>query len=143
MSAKWTVFLAKVAPAVLPGLKTAPQTPFLVAGNQAVTKVQALFQNRVNVDYLAGNLRMPIKALTQDRIKDQDHQDREVPACGERICAEYRRWSGCISTTVMRLWVIGTTWRPPRQRYRASPTFAINELLGGLPFGLITSKWVI
>jgi hypothetical protein len=115
--------------------------------------VQALFQYRVNVDYLAGNLRMPIKALTQDRIKDQDHQDRdhqdrevherEVPACGERICAEYRRWSGCISTTVMRLWVIGTTWRPPRQRYRASPTFAINELLGGLPFGQTSSKWVI
>jgi len=121
----------------LPGLQTAPHPPLSGCRQPGRGQVQALLQYRVNVDYLAGNLQMPIKALTQNRIKDRDHQDREVherelherelPACGERICAEYRRWSGSISTTVMHQWAIGTSWRPsPRGIERALPLPSAN-----------------
>jgi len=49
-----------------------------VGPTQAMAKVQALFQYLVDVDYLAGNPWKPVKALTQDRVKGQDHQDQAV-----------------------------------------------------------------
>jgi integrase len=50
----------------------------LVGANQAMAKVQALFQYLVDVDYLAGNPWKPVKALNQDRVKGQDHRDQAV-----------------------------------------------------------------